>query len=251
MFEADVPIVGLPATLDGLRILHLSDAHFGSRWVAAYDRALETIASLRVDLIAFTGDWIENKLDFRPGLPTAIRFARGLRSKFGTFGIIGNHDGDLLAPRLIDAGITVLVGETRRIVGGDASIEIVGLPGVDRDDLSDAFVGTHAPPSPGTFRLLLGHYPDQVRRVACMRPHLMLAGHTHGGQVCLPGGWPILKHDSLPRRQIVGLHAIDDVWLHTSRGLGCSQWNVRVFCPPEMTVLTLKSGRLRVESGEI
>ena len=242
VYEADVPIDGLPASLAGFRILHLSDAHFGTGWHAGYDRAIARINAVDADLIAFTGDWIEDKLDPRAGLPTTIRFARQLRARLGLWSITGNHDGDLVAPRLIEAGLNVLVGERVLFAGGDGGIELVGLPGVGRDDLADALLDTFAPPAPGVVRIVLGHYPDQVRRVARIGAHLLLAGHTHGGQVCLPGGVPILKHDALPRDQVTGLHRLDGTWLHTSRGLGCSTWNIRLFCPPELTTITLQCG---------
>ena len=239
-FECDVPIDGLPPALDGLRILHLTDTHFRADWHPSYDRALEAIAAMRVDLIAFTGDWVEDKFDCRTGLATALRFARGLHSKLGTFSCLGNHDGDQLGPHLLGAGVHVLVGERRMIAGGDASIDLIGLPGVYRTDVSDALLHSFGEPSSATFRLLLAHYPDQVRRIAPLAPHLMLAGHTHGGQVCLPGGVPIIRHDSLPRHQVYGIHRFGPTWLHTSRGLGTSKWAIRAFCPPEMTVLTLR-----------
>lgn len=239
--EIDLPIAGLPPALDGLRLLHLSDPHLHASWHRSYDRALERIAGLNVDLIAFTGDWIEDKFDHRTGLATALRFARGLRSKFGTFSCLGNHDGDLLAPHLLDAGVHVLVGERRAIAGGDATLEVIGLPSVYRTDLSDALLESFGPPTATAFRLALCHFPDQVRRIGPLAPHLMLAGHTHGGQICLPGGYPIIRHDSLPRRQIYSLHRFGPTWLHTSRGLGCSKWNVRLFCPPEITVIRLSA----------
>ena len=235
----DLPIVGLPPDLDGFRLLHLSDTHLRARWHPSYDRLLAEVESLDVNLIAFTGDWVDDKFDHRPGLPTALRFARGLRSRLGVFSCLGNHDGDLIAPYLIDVGIRVLVGELVRIVGGDGSIEIVGLPGVAREDLSDDLIASFGQPATDAFRLLLTHFPDHLRRIGPLTPHLMLAGHTHGGQVCKPGGNAIISHDSLPKRFASGLHRVDDTWLHVSRGLGCTMWQLRVYSPPQITVFRL------------
>lgn len=241
VLEIDLPIPALPSAFDGLKIVHLSDAHFGPKWHDAYDHAIETVNAMNADLIAFTGDWVEDKFDFREGVKGALRLVAGLRSKFGTFTCLGNHDGDLIAPWLRDAGVHVLIGEGRAIVGDGATLEIVGLPGVSRDDLQDELLASFGPRAPTSLRILLAHYPDQIRRVTALAPQLMLAGHTHGGQVCLPGQVPIIKHDSLPRHQVVGLHRISDTWLNTSRGLGFSDWNIRVFCPPEITLFVLRN----------
>jgi hypothetical protein len=89
------------------------------------------------------------------------------------------------------------------------------------------------------------HYPDQIRRVEMLHPDLVLAGHTHGGQICLPGGIPILKHDSLPVKYCQGLHRWKSSWLHVGRGFGFSSIAVRSFCPPQ--VVELKLVGLRTE----
>lgn len=239
IFEIDLPIVGLPPELDGLRILHVSDAHFGQRWCPGYDKLLATIADLNADLIAFTGDWVEDKFDFRLGLDVAQRFARGLVSKFGTFSCLGNHDGDLIAPYLLDAGVKLMVGERRRILGGDSAIEILGLPGVARQDLSPTLIDSFVPRLPDTLRLVLTHYPDHIRQLAPLNAHLVLTGHTHGGQICMPGARPIITHDSLPKAQSSGLHQFGKTWMHASRGIGTTAWNIRLFCPAEITLIRL------------
>lgn len=239
VYEIDLPIANLPAELVGLRILHLSDAHFGPRWCDGYDTLLASIAELNADLIAFTGDWVEDKYDFRLGLPTAQRFARGLVSKFGTYSCLGNHDGDLIAPYLLDAGVKLLVGESRRILGGEGTIEIIGLPGVSRTDASPTMIESFGPRPPDTLRLVLTHFPDHMPRLSPLEAHLVLAGHTHGGQIRLPSGTPIFTHDSLPRSQAGGLHRFNETWLHASRGFGCSAINVRLFCPSEITLIRL------------
>lgn len=239
--EIDLPFASVTPDLAGKRLLHLSDTHFRDRWSEGYDRVLAKVAELDVDFICFTGDWLEDKFDYREGRETAQRFARGLKSRFGVFSCLGNHDGDLIAPYLIDAGVQLLVGESRRIVGGEGSLEFIGLPGVARDDLSDDLLASFGQPSPHTTRIVLTHFPDHVRRLAPIEPHLVLAGHTHGGQWCLPGGKPIITHDSLPKLQSSGLSQHGSITLHVSRGLGCSKYNLRLWCPPEMTVVRLLS----------
>jgi predicted MPP superfamily phosphohydrolase len=239
VFQIDLPLVDLPAELNGLKVLHITDTHFGQRWCEGHDKLLATIAELNADLIAFTGDWVEDKYDFRLGLDVAQRFARGLVSKFGTFSCLGNHDGDLIAPYLLDAGVKLMVGERRSILGGESAIEILGLPGVARLDLSPTLIESFGPRAPSTLRLVLTHYPDHIRQLSPLNAHLVLTGHTHGGQICLPGAKPIITHDSLPKELSSGIHQFGETWMHTSRGIGCAAWNIRVLCPPEITMIRL------------
>jgi hypothetical protein len=126
---------------------------------------------------------------------------------------------------------------------GDATIELIGLPGVDRRDLDRGFVDAVPPRGatpPGTLRIVLSHFPDHLRRTEVLRPDLFLAGHTHGGQVCLPGMVPIIKHDSLPRPLTTGVHRVGPTWLVVTRGLGTTTLPLRVFCPPEVMEIVLK-----------
>ncbi len=241
--EIDLPLATVTPDLLGKRLLHVSDTHFRGEWCDGYDRVIAKINELEVDLICFTGDWLEDKFDHREGIATAQRFARQLTSRFGLYSCLGNHDGDLVAPLLIDAGVHLLVGESRRIVGGEGAIEIIGLPSVSREDVSTDLLASFGTPPIGTTRIVLSHFPDHVRRIASIEPHLVLAGHTHGGQWCLPGGKPLFTHDGLPSAQSFGLSKHGEAWLHVSRGLGCSKWNLRVNCPPEMTVIRLIAAR--------
>lgn len=244
--EIDLPLASIGDDLAGKRILHLSDTHFRSGWCAGYDRAIAKVNELDVDLICFTGDWLEDKFDHRDGVGTAQRFARALKSRFGIYSCLGNHDGDLVAPLLIDAGVNLLVGEARRIVGGKSALEIIGLPSVSRDDLSADLLASFGQPAPNTTRIVLAHFPDHVKKLGPMEPHLVLAGHTHGGQWCLPGGKPLFTHDTLHWSESFGLSKHDNTWLHVSRGLGCSKWNLRLWCPPEMTVIRLLPSNSRL-----
>jgi predicted MPP superfamily phosphohydrolase len=92
----------------------------------------------------------------------------------------------------------------------------------------------------GALRIVLSHFPDQLLRTRSLAPDLFLAGHTHGGQICLPGGWPILRHDSLPRRLCKGIHQVEKTWLVVGRGLGTTNLHIRLFCPPEVLEIQLK-----------
>lgn len=247
---ARLPVPNLPPALEGLRILHVSDFHLRRFWKSPYDRLLARVARNPPDLLLHTGDLIEEKHDYRPALPMALRLVAGFRARLGCFGILGNHDRYWMGPKLRGTNLTLIDGARREVVvrGGPdgtcgATIELIGLPGVDRKDLTDEFVASIPRRRDGTLRIILSHYPDHLRRTQfALQPDLFLAGHTHGGQVCLPGGWPVIRHDKLPRRLCSGVHWVDRTWLVVNRGFGFTNVPVRLFCPAE--VLELKLTRM-------
>jgi len=241
--HAKLPIPGLPPQLSGLRIIHLTDLHVRGPWHDAYDRLLERIAAADADLLLFTGDFVDNKKNHAPALPSVRRIAAGLRAKHGVYAILGNHDRMHFLPRLRETpGITAIGGERETIDIDRATVELIGLPGAVREDLPTDFAASMPPNADNTLRIVLSHFPDHLPRVAALQPHLFLAGHTHGGQVCLPGGIPIIKHDSLPRRLCSGIHRVGDTWLVVGRGFGATTLPLRVFCPPEVIEIELTAG---------
>jgi hypothetical protein len=142
-------------------------------------------------------------------------------------------------PKLRLFGHHLLDDHHERIEHNAATIEIVGLRGTDRDDLNRDFLRSLPPKAPKSIRIILSHQPDNARHLESVEPDLILSGHTHGGQICLPGGRPILTHDSLPRRFASGAHRFGPTWLVVSRGLGYSTIPARLFCPPEIVEIKL------------
>ncbi len=234
----------LNTTNDPLELLHLSDFHFRPGWSSAYDRQLARFASTRPSLILVTGDFIDNKFDPRPALPVLRRYVEHLRMIAPVVACLGNHDGDLLAPHLIDYGARVLLNEVHRCKFHGVPFEIIGAAGVARRDLDLHALKTQLLQNERQgeqgVRIGLSHYPDAIHALATLKPHVVLAGHTHGGQVCLPGGRPIITHDSLPKQYTTGLTTPDGVTLTISRGLGMSTYPIRLFCPSEYTRLSIR-----------
>jgi predicted MPP superfamily phosphohydrolase len=227
----------LPASLSGFRVIHLSDLHLRPVWYGGYDLLHQRLHDDPADLIVVSGDFVEHRADHRKTLPFVQRFVSGLRSRLGTWGILGNHDGDLLGPRLRDWGVHLLADRVSRMQNHEATIELIGIRSVHRKDLCDAFLRSVPPLEPSVPRMVLSHFPDSIRRLTELEAHVVLAGHTHGGQVCLPGGLPIITHDSLPRRMSRGVHAFGDKLLVVNRGFGYANLPLRVFCPPEVIEL--------------
>ena len=238
----EIPIAALPPQLHGIRIAHLTDLHFKKSWSEVYQQIIDRVRHEAPDLILMTGDFVDNKRNHLPALPHVRRLLEGLRAPLGCFGILGNHDRYALGPRLDNSGITLIDGRQHVIDVDGAELELIGLPGVDRDDVTQQVIQSYPLPRRGVPRIILSHFPDVLRDAAVLRPDLFLAGHTHGGQICFPGGYPILRHDSLPRRLCTGVHRAASTWLVVSRGLGFTGLPWRVFCPAEVVELTLSRG---------
>jgi len=227
----------------GLRILHLSDSHFKAFWSSDYDRIVRQINDAEVDLICFTGDFV-NKSDVRRNAPAAERFFTQLRSRLGIFACLGNHDGDWLRTRAAQLNVTFLEHARLLLRSDAATIELIGLVGVSREDLDPAFVQSIPPKSPDAVRIVLCHYPDLLPVVKnSFDFDLYLTGHTHGGQICLPGGVPVVKHAALPRRLCAGVHRINESWLVVNRGIGFTGIPLRLFCQAEMLEIVLRENQ--------
>ena len=149
-------------------------------------------------------------------------------SRRGTFAILGNHDGDLLGPRLLEWGVHLVSARTARLESSRATLELVGVPSVSRLDPFDEFVRSIGPRQRAVPRLVLSHFPDSIRALHPLGADLILAGHTHGGQCCLPGGIPLVTHDSLPRRMSRGVHELPNgSLLVVNRGVGFANLPIR------------------------
>jgi predicted MPP superfamily phosphohydrolase len=229
----------LPAKLDGLRIVHLSDLHYGPLVNPQHlERAVKAANDLRPDLIALTGDYISQ--DRMYAAPCAEVVGR-LRARYGVYAVLGNHDhwtdAALIADLFRAEGIRVLINEGSRM---DLRAESFWLAGVDDtmvglEDLSLALAGARH----NELKLLLAHNPTILRRAARANVDLVLSGHTHGGQVT----WRSEKSRSgRPRRRMLrGLGRRGHTQIYVTRGLGTVVLPIRYGCPPEISVLDLRS----------
>jgi uncharacterized protein len=239
---AELPLAHLPRDLEGLRILHLSDFHARSKWDPAYDELIQRVAANPPDLILFTGDFVDHKINPGPGFPVARELVSKLKSRLGFVGILGNHDCGLTDAQL--SQFNCRLADHRRFLldVGSAAIEIIGLGGLLRLEMDLPYLKT-LPQRPGNaVRIVLSHFPDHLRRTAFLRPDLYLCGHTHGGQICLPNRLPLIRHDTLPRKLCTGIHRAYGTWLLSNRGFGFSSHiQFRIFCPAEVIEIRLKS----------
>jgi predicted MPP superfamily phosphohydrolase len=188
-------------------------------------------------------------VDDADGLPLLADTLRRLPHPEAAFAVLGNHDYDRhgrehrgehghdVSAVLAEAGIQVLSNSAHSALGAGLFIAGVDDPSRRRDDLDRAMAGVPE----GACCLLLAHSPDVVLRLGQHRPGLVLAGHTHGGQIRLPLAGPLITMSRLPRRQVMGLHEHQGVPTFVSRGIGYSGVNLRLWCPPEVALLTLRS----------
>ncbi len=234
-----LPITGLAEGLVGYRILHVSDFHFRGKWSRVYEQLHERIAKNPPGLLLVGGDYVENKHDYTPSLEHVRRLLRGFTYRDGCFGVLGNHDG-AVGPQ-IDGHNIKLIDRQRLLLEVDrGQIELIGLPRLGRNIGPDQpFIDALPPKTPGVPRVILSHYSDYLYRTPKAEPDLFLAGHTHGGQICLPGMIPVLKHTSLPRRLAKGIHRVGNTWLVANRGMGFSRLGLRLFCPSEVVEIEL------------
>jgi predicted MPP superfamily phosphohydrolase len=229
----EVPLERLPAELDGFSILHLSDLHLGTVSLngRALDRAVSWVEGEDADLVVLTGDLL-SRGRAEAGLRKAL--AR-LRAGHGVFAVLGNHDVEAarsaIGSGLLEDSSIMLDVEGRRV-------QVVG--GAPREDWKHARLERLADPS-ADLRILLFHFPDVAQWLPAGSYDLILAGHLHGGQICLPlpGGRKLrLEHLRAPYWE--GLHRTPAGMLHVSRGLGTSFVPFRLLARPEATKLVLR-----------
>jgi predicted MPP superfamily phosphohydrolase len=231
--EATMPVSGLPPALEGLRIALLTDIHH-SALVPAEDvtRAVELTLSTNPDLIVLGGDYVT--FGDRRFVEPVAELLSPLRAPNGVFAILGNHDDDREMPAaLAKRHITVLKDQrTRIVIRGDA-LEVAGIRFWTRRPADIARVLRGATDSV----LLLAHDPRRLTEAAALKVPAVLSGHTHGGQVVLPGVGAVAR----ARFPIVeGLGRKDRASIFVSRGIGTVYVPVRINCPPEVALVTLQ-----------
>ncbi|SPF45992.1 Metallophosphoesterase [Candidatus Sulfopaludibacter sp. SbA4] len=241
--EIDVPLPGLPQDLDGFRLLHLSDIHLSAFLSEAeLARVIDAARELRPHLAVMTGDLISGPGD---PLDAGIRQLARLQSDAGIFGCMGNHEryakAELYTAQAgARAGIQFLRSQSRQLRFGTA---VINLAGVDYQSLTEKrsyLRGAERMVAPGAFNILLSHNPDVFPLAAQQGYNLLLAGHTHGGQVTIE----ILQQGINPARFFTpfvhGLYRSGAAAAYVTRGIGTIGIPARIGAPPEISVLRLR-----------
>jgi uncharacterized protein len=252
----EISLARLPAAFDGFTIAQLSDFHYNEHFSAVPLRAaIEIVNNLHPDLIVLTGDFVTVPMFHRrfhtgkraasAAEPCATLLAQ-LHPRIGVVSVLGNHDVDSDAPRIIETlhshGLPVLRNRSIPIERGGARVWICGLDSV-WEGKPDLDLALHGVPS-NELVVLLVHEPDFANKAALHPVDLQLSGHSHGGQIWLPGigaPWLPLFARKYPR----GLYRVGPLTLYTNIGLGTIRVPIRLNCPPEVTLFTLRSAGSR------
>ena len=249
-------IRGLPSTLDGLRIVQVTDIHLGPWTSLGHVRALVQKANaLEPDLIVLTGDYVLRWPDYIPQAASALA---GLRAKVGVVGVLGNHDwyqdGPLSKRELEKAGVRMidndrvfLTPDRRLREGAGEGLCVAGVGDLWRDvqlyDRALAGVPAEVP------RLLLSHNPDVAEEPAFVasrhRVDLMLSGHTHGGQIRFPFVGAPVTMSRYGQKYARGLVMGPTCPVFVCRGLGMVMLPLRLGSVPEMAVIELRRQEAR------
>jgi len=232
-----VVLANLPQAFEGYRILQISDLHLDMR--EDIPRALiDKLAEVEYDLCVLTGDFRAKTYGpFEPALQAMAQVRPHISTP--AYGVLGNHDSIRMVPGLENLDIRMLMNESVAIQRGGDSIYLGGIDDphyycTDNLDRTSADIPREA------VSVLLSHTPESYRHAAYDGFDLMLCGHTHGGQICLPGGTPLMCNARCPREYCSGTWCYGQMQAYTSRGSGVSVVDVRLNCSPEITVHELR-----------
>lgn len=226
-------IAHLPQAFDGYTILHISDLHLDMH--PEFPAVLaERVREVEYDICVLTGDFRASTHGSVDATLTALQEVR-TDIKQPVYAILGNHDSIRMVPAMEAMDIRMLLNESVALERSGACIYLAGIddPHYFRaDNLEKA--SDNIPLD--AVSLLLSHSPEMYRHAAHAGFDVMLSGHTHGGQICLPGGYPIMCNVRAPRKVCRGAWRYQDMQGYTSVGSGASVVEVRFNCPPEITL---------------
>lgn len=245
--RTEIPMPRIPADAAPIKIAVIADLQTAR--ITDYERsAIDKALAEKPDLILMPGDFFQcSWRQWKAGEADFHHEMKRLACPFGTFAVLGDVDElDDMTPVLAGTPVRLLHNDIAMVNIRGCRIAIGGVelfPGtVPSDETISRLAATEC-----DARILLAHRPDLVFRIGSEQPiDLVIAGHTHGGQIVIPGFGPPITLSSVPRAAAAGgLHVVNDQRLYVSRGVGCERASappIRLFCPPELTILTLRGG---------
>ena len=228
----------LPTAFDGFTILHLSDLHIDS--IPGFASIIaQKLKGLKFDICLLTGDYRKDVSgSFYSILKPMKILSKFIQAPYGTFAVLGNHDTYLMAEYEKDSGIELLINESVEIIKDDQKILVTGT-----DDPFDYYsepaiicLETNG----YDFKIAMVHTPELAKAASKNKYDLYLCGHTHGGQICLRLGYPIISHQFECKQYNHGKWQIDRMTGYPSQGVGVSGMPVRFNCDPEIVLITLE-----------
>jgi uncharacterized protein len=228
----------IPKAFNGYIILQLSDLHVEMSQ-GAMARLEMILQELDYDLCALTGDYQADSLEcYHATLAGMSGICKKLKQPI--YGVLGNYDTVRMIPELEQMGIRMLLNEYEMIERDQDRIYIAGIDDAHfyrTHNIEKAASGIPA----NAFSILFSHTPEIYQQAAHADFDVLLSGHTHGGQICLPGGIPITLDSVLPRHMGSGAWTYRGMNGYTSAGVGCSIVPARFNCPPQITLHVLQS----------
>lgn len=231
----------IPSAFNNYKIVHLTDIHLG-QWInkEKLDGIVEIINSLQPDLIALTGDYLSYQTkDYLHQLEDSLK---KLKANDAILSVLGNHDHwtnpEKIKKALQNANITNLENQVYTITKNNQELQIAGADSVtvEKDDIRKIRKQLH----PNTPAIMLVHEPDYADTTAQLDQFILeLSGHSHGGQISLPKiGTPVRGKNFM--KYPSGKYQVKNMIQYTSRGVGTNAFWIRINCPPEITLITLK-----------
>ena len=217
----------IPPNFNGLTILQVSDLHLQED-PALIERIIGLVRGLNVDLIAFTGDFTTKSVTVLSDDEIVKRIKKLInvvRPKVGTFGVLGNHDHAELAAKLEGCGVKMLINEAVDLVREGQSLRLIGTDDPHYFFTNESLAALKK--ASEKFTIAMVHSPELFDMASKLGVDFYLCGHTHGGQVCLPGGLPVLTHLNAGKRFFRGPWFINGMRGYTSSGVGTVALPVR------------------------
>ncbi len=235
-----IELAALPTPFDGFTILHITDLHADMN-PGPMQRLTEILPGLEYDICVITGDFRGQTFGpFEVALDGLASVRNHLQAP--VYAVLGNHDTIRMVPEIEAMGIRMLLNESETIVRGDQQIYLAGVDDAHYYRADNIQKAASAIPLERV-SVLLSHTPEIYRQAAHSGFQVMLSGHTHGGQICLPGSIPLTLDSVLPRRMGAGPWKYGAMAGYTSVGVGSSIVPVRFNCLPEITLHHLRSAK--------
>jgi uncharacterized protein len=237
--RVDLSFPGLPAAFTGFRVLHLSDLHIDS--IPGFAASvIERIKPLEFDICLLTGDYRRDSYGSFSHILKPLRvLTKYIQAPFGTFAILGNHDTYLMAGYEKESGMQLLINESVEIEKEGSLILLTGLDDPFNFYTEAALLALET--RGYDFKIAIVHTPEMAVPASKNNYDLYLCGHTHGGQICLTEGKPIISHQFEGKEFNHGLWKVGNMTGYTSRGAGVSGMPVRFNSKAEVTLFTLSN----------
>ncbi|GAB6144386.1 metallophosphoesterase [Desulfocicer niacini] len=246
----NVPIKNLPPLFNGFKILQISDIH-ADALLDRGERLKKILRGITADICVFTGDFrFMTQNVHAKALAMTMEIGDCMGEDCPKFGILGNHDFIEFVPSLESGGIQMLLNEAVPIEKNGTRIWLAGIDDAHLYRCHDIEKALAKIPA-GAVKIMLSHTPETYAEASTAGVDYLLCGHTHGGQICLPGGITLMTNAKCPKNYCKGSWNHKGMHGYTSRGTGSSGVPVRFFCPPEITVHELVCAGHKVLDGGV